>query len=359
MAKWLSHCRASVALAALTCALLGSAVTALAWVGGESGAYLRAPVGAASVAMGGAGSASPDYLGAWWNPAVLPMYDSRHVSAGLGVRSLGRMEGNADLSLRIPTRFGIGVSALYRGDPFLDDLRDEYGEKLDGGSYTTLSLRAGVGVRISRSWSAGVSLGLFYQSLPTDYTGAGTLVRSNVTGIGGFTLAARYEKSERLGLALLVKNLGLDMDWSLNAEEQGFEYSYAQVKDSPLPEFVLASRFQTTLLGRPFVWASDLSGWVVDGDLHVLDHPQGVWNNGVEWQFWDTFCFRLGIGEVPLEGSFVNDSKQYWEAFTMRVSGGFGWELRKLREGLQVHYAISSDKVGSLFDQALDITLTF
>jgi uncharacterized membrane protein YcfT len=107
------------------------------------------------------------------------------------------------------------------------------------------------------------------------------------------------------------------------------------------------------------VWTSELTGWLFDGDWEALDHPQGAWSNGVEWRFWETFWFRLGVGEIPLEGSFVNAPGEYWDAFTLRVTGGFAWELRKLREGLFVHYAIGSDKAGSLFDQALDITLTF
>ena len=358
MAKSSSQHRGNVPRA-VALALLLSAVHATAWSGGEPGAYLRLPAGAAAMALGGANTAAPEYLAAWWNPAMLAVYRQRQAAAGMGVRSLGRMEGLVDYSFRVPTRFGLGISALYRGDPFLNDLRDEQGDPLEHGSYTSLTFKAGVGVRISRAWSAGLSMGVFYQSLPSDFTANGTLLRTSVTGIGGFTLSARYERSERLCFALLLRNLGLDMDWAFVTEDNGYEYTYANRKDSPPPEFVLASRFQATLLGRPLTWTSDVSGYLFDGEANAYEHPRGTWNNGLAWQSWETFQLRLGIGELPLAGSFINDSRHYWETFTLRVALGFCWDASMIRRGLTLQYAISTDKAGALFDQALDVTLAF
>jgi hypothetical protein len=359
LARSLWRCHAEIPACSAALVLLLSAGNTVGWIGGESGAYLRAPVGATAMALGGANSASPDYLASWWNPAILGMYRERHVSAGMGVRSLGRMEGSADISFRIPTRFGIGVCALYRGDPFLDELHDEYGELLDGGSFTTLTLKAAVGFRMNRAWSAGLSFGFYYQNLPTDYAVDGSLVRSSVTGIGGFTAALRYEHSPRWAASVLVRNIGLDMDWEFSAEEGGEVFAYSQGKDSPPPEFVLSSKYASKLLGKPFVWSSDLAGWVYDGDWKRLEHAQAAWHNGVEWRYWEAVHLRLGIGDLPLTSAFFNDAEYYWDTFTLRVSAGFSWELRQIREGLMVHYGITSDKAGALFDQALDITLTF
>ena len=340
----------------------GAALAALlaapvpAWVGGESGAYLRAPVGATAFAMGGAFAAAPQYLACWWNPAALAAYRERHAALGMGVRSLGRMEGFGGISFRIPTRFGLGVSMLYRGDPFLDDLYDENENPVDGGSYSTLTFKAGVGYLINRSWSAGIGFGVYYQSLPTAFTSDGVL-NSTVTGIGGFTLALRYQALDRWCVALMARNLGLTMDWEITASEDG--YYGSRSSDKPLPEFVLASRFEGRLLRHPLVWTSDLAGYVFDGDWERLPHAEAQWHNGVEWRRWESFYLRLGLGDVPLSGTLFNDASAYFDAFSLRVTGGFAWQLKRISDGLWVNYGIASDKSGMLFDQVLDISLAF
>lgn len=341
---------------AVTLALVPTRV--LAWTGGESGAFLRAPVGASAFALGGANSASPEYLATWWNPAILPVYRERHAAIGMAVRSMGRMEGFADLSFRIPTRFGVGISALYRGDPFLDDLYDDQGEALEGGSYTALALKAGVGVQFSRKLSAGAGLGLYYQRLPSDFSD-GALTTSSATGIGGFNIALRFQASPRLSLALQARNMGLHMDWELEAADGGADFGYAQAGDSPLPEFVFASRYQATVLKRDFVWCSDLTGYVWDGDWVRLPHARALWSNGFEWHAWPTFVLRLGLGEFALSSDLFSDDSSYEDAFSMRLTGGFGWELKRIRPGLWVNYAIGTDKGGALFDQALDVSVGF
>ena len=67
------HCRArrvAVAAAAIAAGLAASAAAGVS-VGGEGGAWLRAAAGAEALAMGGAATATPACLYAWWNPAML------------------------------------------------------------------------------------------------------------------------------------------------------------------------------------------------------------------------------------------------------------------------------------------------
>lgn len=289
---------------------------------------------------------------------MLSTFRTRTAALGMGVRSLGRMESFGSFSFPIPTRFGMGVSLLYRGDPFLDEFYDENGEMLDtdGGAYTTLTFKTAVSYLINPKWSAGVGVGVYYQSLPTAVDNAGELATSTVTGIGGFTLSVRYEPLERWAVAVLMRNLGLSMDWELESSDP--YYGSTQTSDKPVPELVLASRFVGRLLDRPFIWSSELVGYFVDGDWEQLPHAEAVLHNGFEWQAWETFSVRLGLGDITLNSSIYGD-EPYWENFTMRVAAGFAWDLRWVREGLWLNYGIASDKSGALFDQVLDITYTF
>ncbi|MBD3239954.1 MAG: hypothetical protein GF331_05165 [Chitinivibrionales bacterium] len=347
-----------IGLAGAALALLAGALPAAAYIGGESGAYLRSPVGATAFSLAGAYSAAPTHLASWWNPAMLSTYRSRTAALGMGVRSLGRMESFGSFSFPIPTRFGMGVSLLYRGDPFIDEFYDENGEKLDteGGAYTTLTLKTAVSYLINRRWSAGVGVGVYYQSLPTAIDLDGGLATSTVTGIGGFTLAVRYEPFERWTVSALMRNVGLSMDWEIESSDRG--YGNVHSSDKPVPELVLGSRFTGSLLDRRFVWSSELVGYMVDGDWERLPHAEAQWHNGFEWQAWETFAVRLGLGEIMLNSS-IYDDEPYWDRFTMRVAAGFGWDLQWLREGMLLNYSIATDKSGALFDQVLDVTYTF
>lgn len=355
MARSSLHSRASLLAA---CLLLSLTATSHGYLGGESGAYLRAPVGGVAFGMGGANTASPSYLASWWNPAMLGVYRSRTASLGMGVRSLGRMEGFGSFSFRIPTRVGLGVTALYRGDPFIDDIYDENGDPVDAdGAFTTLSLRVGLSYRISKKVSAGLGVGVYYQSMPTALNTDASLQTSSATGIGGFSLAVRYAPIDRLALSLVFRNLGLSMTWDI---ETGDSYwGPTQSQDNPLPEIALGSRFEASLLGRPLIWSADLVGYIWDGEWERLPHAEAVLHNGLEWHAWDIFHIRLGLGDLALNSGMFDSDSEYWEDFSVRVGAGFAWDLRWIRDGMWLNYGLSTDRSGALFDQVLDITLTF
>ena len=131
----------------------GAAYQCRADIGGLPGAFLRFPVGARALAMGGAQTASPGDLCTWWDPAMLSTKRNTQIALGGGLMSLGRAEGYSSIEFKISPRVGMGFMPLYRGDPSLDNLYNENEEPLSSGSYSTPTsasvwLRLGLGALI-------------------------------------------------------------------------------------------------------------------------------------------------------------------------------------------------------------------
>ena len=74
---------------------------------------------------------SPAYLCTWWNPAQLSILDKSSFTFGSGLYSLGRTEAFSSLEFKATPRVGIGLFALYRGDPFIDNLYNDQYELLE------------------------------------------------------------------------------------------------------------------------------------------------------------------------------------------------------------------------------------
>jgi len=342
--------------------------------GGQPGAYLRAPVDAEAAAMGGAESASPGYFSTWWNPAQLSLIDKRLFSFGAGLYSMGRTEAFASFEFKLPPRVGIGLGALYRGDPFIDNLYNASEEKLDAGSFTTLTVKAALSYLITRRLSAGLSVGFFYQRVPTSYVKT-SLTYSDATAVGGFSLAVQYKPADSLMLALIVRDVNplqlltgapasIDMEWQVSSSlEQdyglGDEGSPSLITDMVMPVFVLASAYHASLQGKPLMWTCDLNGYIVDGTFTRLDKMAAQFFTGFEWQCWSTFCLRTGLGDIVIDRDIVSDGGSYWRDFTFKITAGFGWELVKVRKGLVLNYAVTTDKVWAGIDQKLDLVYKF
>jgi hypothetical protein len=333
-----------------------NSVAGVASIGGLPGAYLRAPVGAEAAAMGGAAAANVGLLSPWWNAASLVDNRTAQAGLGMGVRSQGRTEGFGAFDFRIPPRVSMGFVLLYRGDPFIDGLHDENENLLKSGSYTTLTLKTGLGFLATRTLSLGLSFGVYYQRLPTGYLENASLEYSSATGIGGFDFSTRWKVSNDWTLAIALRNVAAATDWQISSETWSYN---ATINEKLLPEFVLASRLNGALGGSPLVWTCDVSGYYFDGDWKPLPHADAVIGTGVAWQRWKTFCLRAGLGDVAVNGSIVQNATDYFDTFSMRLTAGFGWDLALVRKGLSLNYAVASDKAWAGIDQALDVGYSF
>ena len=323
-------------------------------IGGESGAYLRYPVGASAFAMGGAWSANPSTLAPWWNPAILAREKQRLLTLGGGIRPMGQSDGFASFSFRVPPRVGMGLFLLYRGDPFLNDLYDENENPIEHAAYTTITGKIALSYYITRKLSAGCNLSIHYAKLPFGFSGD-HVVYTDATSIGSFDFALSYLFSEKITLALLLRDVGNKMDWTFT---YGDSYGVPN-DDRALPSLILAGSYRTQLLGKPFLWNCDMRSYFMTGDWKRLERPQVVLFNGWEWRYWKEFAVRLGLGDLLFNGDITSGNGNYRKNFSMRITGGLGIDMSRWRPGLQMNYAISTDKVWAGIDQQIDLTYTF
>lgn len=346
--------------------LLAAACGASAWTGGMPGAYLRPPTGAAMTAMGGAQSASPAYLCTFWNPAQLSILDKRAFTLGSGLYSLGRTEAFSSLEFKATPRVGVGILGLYRGDPFLDNLYNDQEEKLESGAFTTLTVKVGLSYLVNRKITAGLSVGYFYQRLPSSYSGT-SLIYSDATAIAGFSFGMQYKLTDSLMLGAVLRDIaplqilsgeapGIPMQWQLSSA--GSTYNPMDT-DVVMPTLVIGCLYHHHLLGRPLLVSSDIDAYVVDGKFTKLDHMEMVLHAGCEWQRWQTFRIRAGLGDLAFNRDITSDPVSYWHNFTFKFCAGFGWDPVKLRRGVTVNYSVSTDKVWASIDQMLDFVYKF
>lgn len=331
-------------------------------IGGLPGAYLRFPVGARALAMGGAQAASPEALCTWWDPAMLSTKRNTQATLGGGLMSLGRTQGYSSLEFKISPRVGMGFMPLYCGDPSIDNLYDENERLLSGGSFATLTVKAALSYLVSRKLSVGVALGYYYERLPTSYNHDATLNYSSAAAVGGFDFALRYVPLENWSCAIVARNFDLlkvlsgnkpsvDLNWEVGSSDN----INTSIVESIAPAVLVASQINMKLEGRPFLWLCDVDGYVVDGDFKKLDHMEIRLNNGFEWKRWDAFALRAGLGDLLLNRSVFSNA----DGLNPRVTLGFGVDLSKVRKGLVLDYAVTTDRVWAGIDQQTDLTLRF
>jgi len=337
------------------------------WNAGLPGAIFRPSAGAWASGMGGAASADPDYMLSWYNPSKLPLLRDSRAAAGAGIRSLGRTEAWASYDFRVPPRVGMGLSFVYRGDPFVSGLYDGYydgGEiveerPLDPAAWSAVSLKIGAGYLVSRRFSVGGSVAVNYQTMPTTPTDDGAIEHSSVTSIGAFDIAATYKATSALTLSASIRNLLARNSWYIDYSAYSYE-SLSPIIDEVIPPvFVLSSSHKLALLEREFVWNADAVIYLIDGEGNYSGHPEMVVAAGARWKFSDAITLRAGVADIELAGDLFTGENGYRESFSPRAAVGFSYSLSKLRSGMVFNYSLMTDRVWAGVDQQFDITVTF
>jgi hypothetical protein len=321
---------------------------ASSYLGGTSGAWLRAPAGATALAMGGAATASPAYGSGFWNPALPATFHDSRVSIGSGLLSLGRTEGFAAIETH-RKRLGMAGMLIYRGDPFLNDLRNDQEYVLDNGAFLALAAKISLSYVIIPQVSAGASLGWFYQRMPAYFDGSS----ESMSYIGGIDLGVRFKPAERLSFGLVIRDLNTVLEWQFFGSGNG-GYSAAST-DTVVPVSITAgSQVETSLLGKPLVWTCDLRGY-----LSQVDRKNAVLCMGVEWRRWDQFCIRAGLMDIDVDADLVNAPRTWFDHLAPAITAGFGLDLSQVRSGLSLSYAMATCRIWAGVDQQIDVVFAW
>jgi hypothetical protein len=321
------------------------------------------PVGAWASGMGGAVSADPDYMLSWYNPSRLPNLRDSRAALGMGMRSLGRTEAWASYDFRVPPRVGMGMSLVYRGDPFVNNLFDGYYDgnevveefALNSAAWSALSLKIGAGYLVSRQLSLGGSVAVNYQSLPTTPELDGSIKHSTVTSIGAMDIAASYRMTPNLLLSVSVKNLMSRNSWQMYSQN-----AFSPVVDEVVPPiFVLGSSHKLTFLERDFVWNADAAIFLFDGEGKYIERPEIVLAAGARWEFSDMITLRTGIADIELSAETFSNNYGHQGNFSPRLTIGFSYALPKFGKGAVINYALLTDRIWAGVDQQLDFAISF
>jgi hypothetical protein len=292
---------------------------------------------------------------------------------GSGLYSLGRTEAFSAFEFKLPPRVGIGVCALYRGDQVIDNLYTLDETKLEPASFTTLTFKAALSYLVTRKLSLGLSLGVFYQRLPTSYSESFTesgnetaLNYSDATSVSGFSFGMQYRVSDSVSLGLVLRDVdplqglsgkpsSITLNWQLVSPD-----SYnTTVTDEILPALVLGVVSKHRLYGKPLRLSCDIEGYLFDGTYTKLDHMEAHVHAGAQWQRWQTFCIRLGINDIVVNRDLYDAPSDYWRDFGFRITGGFGWDVTILKKPMTINYSVATDKVWAGIDQMLDFVYKF
>ena len=337
-----------------------SASAAYCGIGGQGGAVFRGPAGAAAFSLGGAQTADPSALRLWWNPAALSYVKSRTASLGGGYRSMGRTEGNASIELKLPPRMGVGMAFVYRGDPFLDELRDRNEELLPQASFSAIAVNAGFSYQISRKVAAGLAVEYLHEKMPAASTVEGTISYANSSPALGINLGMAAMLSERWRIGLTLKHMLAKVEMSVT-DNTGWLPS---LEDTLLMPLTLGQTLRFTCIGHPLIWSTDIGIAALRSDFSRATHADAVVNNGFEWQPYEKFRIRLGVREIHLNRDLFRDSQTWGASFRPSITGGFGFDpVRpagpKGGRTLSINYGIGTDRVMHGVDQQLDLTVLF
>jgi hypothetical protein len=183
--------------------VLLSAMSAVAQIGGEPGAFSRFGYGARGMGMGNAMTAvAVGELVGYYNPAAIPWTRERYASASFGILSLDRRLNFLTYGQGLPPVAGISLGIINAGVSNIDG-RDDDGEQTGPLSTSENQIFLSFGAQLMKDLSIGLNIKIYLYHLYTD-------LNSTTAGVD---IGALYRISDGLMVGLTVKDLGSKYKW--------------------------------------------------------------------------------------------------------------------------------------------------
>lgn len=172
-------------------------------LGAQPGAFSRMGFGARGIGMGNAmvATTTGDITG-YYNPALIPLMERRHVSATMGILSLDRRLNFLGASLPLPPSAGLSIGLINSGVSDIDG-RDSDGRPTGPLQTSENQAFLSFGLKFKPGFSLGLNLKLYYYHLYTD-------ISSTTVGID---IGAAYPLTEEITLGLAVRDINSKYKW--------------------------------------------------------------------------------------------------------------------------------------------------
>ncbi len=304
----------------------------------------RLGVGARAIAMGGAHTAFIDQttVTAYWNPAMAVMLtDKRNATLSFRLLSLGRKEGSAGLSLKIPPRGALSLAIVYHGDGGIP-VYDSDGELLySNGGFSSLSAYIGFAYLLTRKFSLGLATVIRSSSISANQDES-----ISSWEIGSLFVSALYKVSSALSLGVHLREIASFSRYE--APTYGSELNTIISDGVPL-NLRFGAAWNGSIGKKRVRLSADGDFFFVPGTVKKENSPD--WSSvevvkeycsGAELFLYENFPIRLGF------------SSENWLSF------GFGlFSQNGDYKGARIDYSFSGENNSSGFNHGLSISVPF
>ena len=258
---------------------------------GYAGSFLRAGIGARSIAMGNALTAGTDLnYPAYFNPAGVATVSSKKVLFTHQFLSLDRRQSVISFTTPLPPIGGISVGWIGSGVNNIDgrDLSGRHTEILNTAENVFL---ISFGLAPVKQLQFGGTVKIMQNQLPN--------IDSTIVGKGvGFDFGVAYNFNNNLNFAFVIKNINSGYQWSNKlTDDLGRVY-----KD----KFPIQIRTGVQYRMNSMIIVGDIGSYIAENEILDLDYKIGM-----EYTYKNNYHFRTG---------FRND----------HISFGVGFEYRQM-----------------------------
>ncbi len=255
-------------------AILFASAVSSAGVGGKAGAFARMGFGARGMGMGNAMTAvtSGEVFG-YYNPAVIPLSQTKTISASFGILTLDRKMNFLGYSQPVSPSAGLSVGLINSGVSEIDG-RDSDGEQTGALRTSENQVYLSFANRFKAGISLGLSFKLYYHHLYTD-------VSTTTVGIDAGLL---IPIADNLTIGATLRDLNSQYKWDTSE-------LYGQSGNTTIDKFPVLYT-----LGATYMLPDSIG--LVALDIEASNQSTAIGRIGVEAPIVPELTLRAGIDRV-------------------------------------------------------------